>query len=239
METHQNVEDRTTGCQDGSAATQPSSTRAFFKTRTLPQTDRRRAISPIPDHDDFLLMRQVAARNPQAFETVYRRYVRRVHGYLTKLLRRPDLVEEVLDDVMLVVWQNAMDFNNTSRLSTWILGIAYYKAIKALAKSSPPATLSPAHLQIRDDYADPESIIARQELSRLLVHAITLLPPTQRAVIELMCHHNCSYPEIAALLGCPVNTVKTRMFHARQRLARCLTGRRPLLFPTPRICKSA
>src|SRR5262245_50931838 len=71
MATHQSTEGTATGCQDESPAIQPSSTLAFFKTRTLHQTDRRRAASPIPDHDDFLLMRQVAARNPQAFETVY------------------------------------------------------------------------------------------------------------------------------------------------------------------------
>jgi RNA polymerase sigma-70 factor (ECF subfamily) len=240
METHQGTETLMTGYQDDSTAARTSSTLVFFKTRTRHQTDRRRAVPSGPDQDDFLLMRQVAARDPQAFETIYLRYVRRVHGYLSKFLRQPELVEEVLDDVMLVVWQNAIDFNNTSRLSTWILGIAYYKAIKALAKTSPPPiALSPTLLETQDDHADPEMLIAREEIKRLLAHAIDLLPPTQRIVIELTFQHNCSYPEIATRLGCSVNTVKSRMFHARQRLARCLTGRHPLLFPPPRIRASA
>ncbi|HEY4573032.1 MAG TPA: sigma-70 family RNA polymerase sigma factor, partial [Thermoanaerobaculia bacterium] len=70
----------------------------------------------------------------------------------------------------------------------------------------------------------PESLLARRELASVLGRAMAQLPPEQRAVVELTYYQGCSYPEIAAIVGCPVNTVKTRMFHARRRLREVLPG---------------
>jgi RNA polymerase sigma factor (sigma-70 family) len=175
--------------------------------------------------DDLALIRQVAAKDRQAFETLYYRYAQRLYRYLSKLIRQRELAEEALNDTMLAVWQNASRFNNTSRLSTWMFGIAHHKALKALARSSsnaadvPPAT--------REEWIDgegPEGAVMRQELGKTLAHALETLPPEQRAVIELTFYHEHSYREIAEITGCPVNTVKTRMFHARRRLAQLLAG---------------
>jgi RNA polymerase sigma factor (sigma-70 family) len=174
--------------------------------------------------DDFILIRRVAVKDRQAFEVLYHRYARRLYGYLSKLLKRPDVVEEVLDDTMLVVWQNASRFNYTSRLSTWLFGIAYYKAMKALARASKePVELLP-DVPEWSDQNDPEGIMTRQELGHTLARALGALSPEQRAVVELTFYQECSYQEIAAITKCPVNTVKTRMFHARRRLAQLLVG---------------
>jgi RNA polymerase sigma-70 factor (ECF subfamily) len=63
----------------------------------------------------------------------------------------------------------------------------------------------------------------RQELCQLLAKALGTLSPEQRAVVELTFYHGFSYPEIAAIVDCPVNTVKTRMFHARKRLGQLVS----------------
>jgi RNA polymerase sigma factor (sigma-70 family) len=178
--------------------------------------------SPTLEEDDLILIRRVAAKDRQAFETLYHRYARRLYGYLAKFIRQPEVVEEVLNDVMLVLWQNASRFDNTSRLSTWILGIAHHKALKALARSSkPPADALPTTPEW-SDREDPEGVVIRQELGHILTRALDALPPEQRAVVELTFYHGCSYREVAAITGCPVNTVKTRMFHARRRLVQLL-----------------
>ena len=188
--------------------------------------------SPMLEDDDLILIRRVAAKNRQAFETLYHRYAPRLYRYLSKLIRQRELIEEVLDDVMLVVWQNASRFNNTSRLSTWIFGIAHNKALKALARSSnrsPDVLLTMPEEAI--DREGPEEAMTRQELRSTLARALEALSPEHRAVVELTFYHECSYQEIAEITGCPVNTVKTRMFHARRRLAQLLAGlglRRPL-----------
>lgn len=179
---------------------------------------------PRPEADDHLLIQRVAGHDRQAFEVLYQRYARRVAGYLGKFLKQPELVEEVLDDVMLVVWQNAARFNYQSRLSTWIFGIAYHKALKAMSHArnalSEPLLQPPAW----NEADDPAVMLSRQEQERAITAALASLSPEHRAVVELTFYHARSYQEIATITGCPVNTVKTRMFHARRRLAQALTS---------------
>jgi RNA polymerase sigma-70 factor (ECF subfamily) len=173
--------------------------------------------------EDLVLMRRVAAGDRQAFEILYRRYAPRLAGYLTKLLHQRELVEEVLDDVMLVVWQNAARFDPTVRFSTWLFGIAHHKAMKAWGHAAnKPLPLPPLRHDVESDQENPEQILTDQERDRTFVQALESLSPEQRAVVELTFYHACSYQEIAAITGCPVNTVKTRMFHARRRLAQYL-----------------
>ena len=166
----------------------------------------------------------MADKDRGAFETLYGRYGPRLERYLSKLIQKPDVTEEALDDVMLVVWQNAARFNGSSRVSTWILGIAHHKALKALARLSarPPETA------VSDEHAGggegPEDVTIRGELGRLLSKGLDALSPEQRAVVELTFYGEQSYQEIAEITRCPVNTVKTRMFHARKRLAPVLNA---------------
>jgi RNA polymerase sigma-70 factor (ECF subfamily) len=189
---------------------------------------------PLGEGDDLALIRQVAAKDRQAFETLYYRYAPRLGGYLSKLLRQHELIEETLNDVMLVVWQNAARFDPaTGRLSTWLFGIAHHKVLKALARSSRQRAEMSPDLPAADEAEEPdhphdpdtpERILMRRDLGYLLARALEALPPEQRAVVELTFYHERSYQEIAAITKCPVNTVKTRMFYARRRLAQLLAG---------------
>ena len=70
----------------------------------------------------------------------------------------------------------------------------------------------------------PESLLTRREVANTLGKALGALSPEQRAVVELTYYYELSYGEIAEIVGCPVNTVKTRMFHARRRLKNLLPG---------------
>ena len=177
-----------------------------------------------PD-SELSLLRRVAAKDRKAFEVLYQQYYRRLFAYLFKLTRRAEVVEEVLNDVMLAVWKGAASFDGRSRPSTWIFGIAYHKALKALSRR-------PAGARLEDSEAagaaepvepdEPESLLARRELASLLGRALRALPAEQRAVVELTYYYGLPYQEIAEILGCPVNTVKTRMFHARRRLKELL-----------------
>jgi RNA polymerase sigma factor (sigma-70 family) len=175
------------------------------------------------------LIHRVAARDREAFETLYRRYAPRVLRYLSSQIRQREIVEEALDDVMMVVWETAGRYNGSSQLSTWILGIAHYKALKARARVS----ISDAEFQESDhggiETHSPEAIIAERELTDTIRQAMDALSAEQRAVVALTFYHGRSYAEIAEILDCPVNTVKTRMFHARQRLEGVLNKKTPLI----------
>lgn len=180
--------------------------------------------APTPEVEAALL-RRIAARDRKAFEALYHAYYRRLFSYLFKMTRRPDLAEEVLDDVMLVVWSGAAGFDGRSRPSTWIFGIAYHKALKALARQE--RHKAEAEEKIAEEPADhegPEGLLARREVADVLERALRILSLEQRTVVELTYYHGFSYQEIAEIMSCPVNTVKTRMFHARRRLKELLPG---------------
>jgi len=170
---------------------------------------------------DALLLQRVVERDRAAFETLYRVYVRRLTRFLERVTRRPLEVEEVLNDTMLVVWDKAATFSGHSKVSTWIFSIAYRKALKALLRLD-----EPIECDDRDwppDEGGPEGPLMRHELRRVLASALARLSPEQRAVVELVFFHGCAYAEIAQIVGCPIGTVKTRMFHALRRLRAMLS----------------
>jgi RNA polymerase sigma-70 factor (ECF subfamily) len=176
------------------------------------------------EDDDPELIRRVAAKDRRAFETLYQRYVQRLHRYLSRQIQSPELTEEILDDVMLVVWQSAARYNGASRVSTWIFGIAHHKALKACARLASRAAATPLSDDEVTGGEGPEDVTMRGELDRLLARGLAALSPEQRAVVELTFYQGSSYQEIAEITRVPVNTVKTRMFHARRRLAPLLTA---------------
>jgi RNA polymerase sigma factor (sigma-70 family) len=179
---------------------------------------------------ELALLHRIAEKDRVAFEELYTLYYRRLFSYLFKLTRRAEMVEEVLNDVMVVIWKKAASFDGRSRPSTWIFGIAYHKAMKALAQRRPrqlsewPGDDTGREPPEPVEHDQPENLLVRRELATTLGRALLEISAEQRAVVELTYYHGLSYQEISEVVGCPVNTVKTRMFHARRRLRDLLPG---------------
>lgn len=173
--------------------------------------------------DERELLERVKARDVDAFERLYRIYQPRLARFLINLLKRPQLVEEVLDDTMMVVWQTAESFRGTSKLSTWVFAIAYRKALKARSRWPDPVEDEGRDTRASNDPA-PDVELDRSRVRNVLVGAMSKLSAEQRAVVDLTYFHGLGYREIAEILSCPVDTVKTRMFHARRRLKQTLSG---------------
>jgi RNA polymerase sigma-70 factor (ECF subfamily) len=169
------------------------------------------------------LLERIRARDVDAFEELYRSYRSRLGPFLTKLVHRPQLIEEILDDTLMVVWQQAHSFNGDSKLSTWIFAIAYRKSMKALRNYQDPVEDREAESRISLE-PSPEDELEREGTRALLLRAISELSPEHRAVIEFTYFHEMGYQQIAERLCCPIGTVKTRMFHARRQLRRRLAG---------------
>jgi RNA polymerase sigma factor (sigma-70 family) len=148
----------------------------------------------------------------------------RLARFLPRILRRSPVVEEVINDTMYVVWHRAQHYSARSKVSTWIFGIAYRKALKALARADEPIDFDPAEHPA--DAEPTHQAILQTEWRLVLERALGQLSPEQRAVVELTYYHGCPYREIAEILGCPVETVKTRMFYARRRLRDLLNSHR-------------
>jgi RNA polymerase sigma-70 factor (ECF subfamily) len=158
-----------------------------------------------------------------AFEKLYRIYQPRLTRFLSNLVQRPQLVDEVLDDTMMVVWETAQSFRGTSRLSTWIFSIAYRKAIKARTRWPDPIEDQPDLGQPSPD-PNPHQLLQHRRLHDALAAAMQSLSADHRAVVDLTYFHGLGYREIAEVMDCPVDTVKTRMFHARRRLRQAMPG---------------
>jgi RNA polymerase sigma-70 factor (ECF subfamily) len=159
----------------------------------------------------------------QAFETLYRIYHPRLARFLERLIHRPQLAEEMLNDTMLTVWHKARTYNGHSKVSTWIFAIAYRKALKARKRLDDPVGAVP---YAEETSVTPEGELLQLELSARISTAVRTLSAEQRAVIQLNYFHGFDYPEIAAIVDCPLGTVKTRMLHARRKLERLLAGER-------------
>jgi RNA polymerase sigma-70 factor, ECF subfamily len=165
------------------------------------------------DRREVALLARIAQRDDAALKELYLLYHRRLARFLSRLTSRFELTEEIVNDTFWVVWQRAGDFRGASLVSTWILGIAYRRALKAINRQRPvPAAVD-------DPSAEPtDEPWQRAEMSEWLSVALARLPFEQRTVLELAYTVGHSCEEIAAIMECPVNTVKTRMFHARRKL---------------------
>ena len=171
----------------------------------------------------MLLIVRVCERDLRAFELLYRLYHPRLTRFLMRMTRRPPLVDEVVNDTMLVVWSRPEAYNGASRLSSWIFAIAYRKALKALRRQDVPI-----EAVIDDDRPSsddgPEIEAGRGRARASLLELLDELSPEHRAVIELTYFHDFSYRDIAEIVDCPADTVKTRMFYARRHLGRLIPG---------------
>jgi RNA polymerase sigma-70 factor (ECF subfamily) len=164
---------------------------------------------------DTDLLEKVAAGDREAFRELYLMYHRRLARFLARFTRRYDLIEEVINDTLFIVWNKAGEFRGDSRLSTWIMGIAYRRALKTLR--SPGNRLFDAAPIENDALLAPDELGA-SETDEWLSLAMQQLPAEQRLTLELAYGQGYSCEEIGQIMDCPANTVKTRMFHARAKL---------------------
>jgi RNA polymerase sigma factor (sigma-70 family) len=184
---------------------------------------RGRSSGPLDARDEAGLMARIARRDLRAFDELYRAFHPRLTRFLVTMTRRPPLVEEVLNDTMMVVWNRPERFNGSSQLSTWIFAIAYRTALSALRRQDQPVEDKDAEQRPAPD-PGPERRLSDQQLQATLLSALDDLSSDHRAVVDLTYFHDMGYREIAEIMDCPVDTVKTRMFHARRHLKRILSG---------------
>jgi RNA polymerase sigma-70 factor, ECF subfamily len=166
------------------------------------------------------LISRIAAGDRKAFEELYGLYHRRLARFLTRLTRRYDVAEEVINDTFYIVWRKAGDFRGESQPSTWILGIAYRKARNAFRSSA--RILAMENPEAPPPPLTTDESLKTEELRDWLAHALVQLPVEQRLAVELCYELGYSCEEISEIMSCPVNTVKTRLFHARAKLQKLL-----------------
>lgn len=176
------------------------------------------------DARDAAALEAVIRGSRSDFDQMYRRYYPRLMDFLVRVVNRRDLAEEVVNDTMYTVWTSGASFAGRSKVSTWIFGIAYRKALKRLLRNRHTGLepLDDTHELVAEENPLHDADLA--QLKSALNTALARLSPAHRSVVELTYLLDYSYEEIAGIVGCPVNTVKTRMFHARAHLRRLLAA---------------
>jgi RNA polymerase sigma-70 factor, ECF subfamily len=168
------------------------------------------------EHRERELLKRIDARDREAMRAFYLLYCDRLTRFLNRMTRRHDLIDEMINDTLFVVWEKVGNFRGDSRVSTWVMGIAYQRGLNPMRREYRAQermvlpTTEGQHLQ------DP--IAEQSDLAELLERALEGLCPDHRAVLELTYGLGHSCGEIAVIMDCPINTVKTRMFHARNKL---------------------
>ncbi|HUG73674.1 MAG TPA: sigma-70 family RNA polymerase sigma factor [Steroidobacteraceae bacterium] len=178
-----------------------------------------RVSASIGDSQESLLLQRIARRDRQALEELYHAYHRRLSRFLLRLAPRYDFAEEVINETFWVIWRKAGEFRGASRVSTWIMGIAYRRALRALRSARQASAADSRAREQGDDQHDDVDALATQDW---IARAMRELPEEQRLTLELAYFMGHSCEEIAAITGSPVGTVKARMFHAREKLRRTL-----------------
>jgi RNA polymerase sigma-70 factor (ECF subfamily) len=155
-------------------------------------------------------------------QVLFARYHVRVFRFVLRVVRDESVAEDLISDVFLDVWRQAGRFERRSAVSTWILAIARFKALSAIRRKPDEELDEEAAAAIEDPSDDPEVAVEKKDKSSVLRKALSGLSAEHREVIDLVYYHEKSVEEVAEIIGIPENTVKTRMFYARKRLAELL-----------------
>ena len=182
-------------------------------------------ISP-QNEEELALLRLVARGDRSALTRLYLVYHARLFKFVFRLTRSYATADELVNDVMLVVWDKAASFRGDSKVSTWIFGIAYKQTMRRVTRKR--LQLTPL-TDVEDSGHDLDTTMEIEDWIKQGLHA---LPAAQQLTVILVFYLGLTYEETAKVTDCPVNTVKTRMFHARRKLKEYLSASAvPVLTP--------
>jgi len=171
---------------------------------------------------DEVLIGRIAKGDRLAMQVLFARHHVRVYRFVLRLVGNPTVAEDLISDVFLDVWRQADKFEGRSAVSTWMLAIARFKALSALRKK-PDEELDEETAETIEDTSDnPEVSLEKKDKSAVLRQCLEKLSPEHKEIIDLVYYHEKSVEEVAEIVGIPENTVKTRMFYARKKLAELL-----------------
>lgn len=178
------------------------------------------------DNDDVLrLLARIAERDEGAFRELYRAFSRKLYAYVLRQLSNEAQAEEIVSDTLYEVWKAPERFRGDSQFSTWLIGIARNKVLMAWRSRKPDAMhddLDDVAETMAADEPGAFEILAQQQRSVGVRRCMDKLSSEHRECIHLVFYEGMSVSDVAKTQQCPEGTVKTRLFHARQKLKNCL-----------------
>jgi RNA polymerase sigma-70 factor, ECF subfamily len=170
------------------------------------------------------LLVRVSNKDQAAFEMLYRFVSRRVYAFALNHLRDEARAEDAVIEAMYEVWNHPERFDGSSKFSTWVLGIARYKILNVFRQDRHKYDELTEEMgeSIANDDIPALDVIAAREREVGVRSCMEKLNDLQRECMHLVFFESMSLNEVAVLQQCPENTVKTRLFHARQKIKSCL-----------------
>ena len=171
------------------------------------------------DTFDDALMQRIAAGDMSAMKVLYARHNVRVFRFALRLVGNREVAEDVTSEVFVDVWRKPASFAGRCQVSTWLLAVARHKAMTAMRRR-PSQPLDDQLIEtLADPSDDPETAIGKDQTRFVLLNCLSKLSAAHREVVDLVYYHQKTIDEVASITGLERNTVKTRMFYARKRLA--------------------
>ena len=171
---------------------------------------------------DRELVERVAKGDRAAVRLLFMRHHARVYRFAARQTGSDMMADDIANEVFLELWRQAPAFEGRSEVSTWLLGIARFKALSSLRKKKEEWIGDDDAAAIPDTSVTPEIAVMKDDKATALKRMVNALPEEHRTVIDLAYYHAKSVAEIAGILSIPVATVKTRMFYARKKLGEAL-----------------
>ncbi|MDP2066135.1 MAG: RNA polymerase sigma factor RpoE [Burkholderiaceae bacterium] len=190
--------------------------------------------SPAPDDTDQQLVARTVAGDQRAYELLVIKYQRRIQRLIGRMVRDVDLVEDIAQETFIRAYRALHQFRGDAQFYTWLYRIAVNTAKKALMglKRNPVVTESALRNASDDDDDEtyrpqnelttdetPETVLAAKEIASAVNAAMDALPEDLRQAVTLREIEGLSYEEIAEMMNCPIGTVRSRIFRAREAIS--------------------
>ncbi len=194
-------------------------------------------IQPIPaasaaTDSDLMLVQRTVAGDQHSFELLVIKYQRRIQRLIGRMVRDVDLVEDIAQDTFIRAYRALHQFRGDAQFYTWLYRIAVNTAKKALMELKHDPTVSESSFRSADDEDEtsqprneptsdetPESVLAAKEIGAVVNAAMDALPEELRQAVTLREIEGLTYEEIAVVMACPIGTVRSRIFRAREAIS--------------------
>jgi RNA polymerase sigma-70 factor (ECF subfamily) len=188
--------------------------------------------TPSPADVDTMLVERAVAGDQRAFELLVIKYQRRIQRLIARMVRDVDLVEDIAQETFIRAYRALHQFRGDAQFYTWLYRIAVNTAKKTLLEMKRDPTVSEAALRTSSDDEEtslpglelisaetPETVLAAKDIANAVNAALDALPEDLRQALTLRELDGLSYEEIAEVMDCPIGTVRSRIFRAREAIS--------------------
>lgn len=190
------------------------------------------APAPSPGDTDQMLVERTVAGDQKAYELLVIKYQRRIERLIGRMVRDTDLIEDIAQETFIRAYRALAQFRGEAQFYTWLYRIAVNTAKKALVDLKRDPVVSESSLRGGDDDEEtsgveneltsaetPETVLAAKEIAATVNSAMEALPDELRQAVTLREIEGLSYEEIAEVMNCPIGTVRSRIFRAREAIS--------------------